>query len=107
MTALVRCGPPLPGDPADLELADRDAGVRPVDVGVQPGAGPEFEDVARLVERPDPGERAVEVADGHLGAAAEHLAERRALGEGEADVAAELGEPRLLGDRRFLAASAR
>ena len=35
--------PPARGDPADLVIADTDAAVRPVQVGVEPGAGPELE----------------------------------------------------------------
>ena len=94
--------PPLPGDQADLELANRDAGVRAVDVRVHPGAGAQLQRVARPVERPDPGECPVQVPDGQFGAAIEHLLQRVALGEGLADVPAELGEPPLLLDDGLL-----
>ena len=107
MTALVRCGRRSWAIRPILYWPTGTRPCGPVDVGVQPGAGLELQDLARLVERPDPGEGAVEVADGRLGAAAEHLAQRRRPGQGEADVAAELGEPGLLGDGLLGAPSAR
>ena len=64
--------PPLLGDQADLVLADRNPAVRAVQVGVQPGAGLEFENVPLGVERPDAGEGPVQVAHQGLGTALEH-----------------------------------
>ncbi len=55
--------------------------MRTVQVRVQPGARPQFEYAVRLVERPDAGERCVEMFDQPLGAPLEHRSKFVALNE--------------------------
>ena len=71
----------LLGDQADLVLADRNPAVRAVQVRVQPGAGPEFENVVLRVQGPDAGEGPVQVVHQRLGAALEHRPKAVALDE--------------------------
>ena len=62
----------LLGDQPDLELADRSAAVRAVQVRVHSGAGLQLQGHAGFIEHPDPGERRVEARVHGSGAFLEH-----------------------------------
>ena len=49
-------------------MSDRDAPVGPINVSVDPGADLQLEHVLLRIERPDAGERRIEVLDNGLGA---------------------------------------
>ena len=67
----------LPGDEADLELADGNPSVGSIQMHVQAGAGLQYQGGAGLVEGPDAGESGIEMADEGLRAALEGGAGRR------------------------------
>ncbi len=60
------------GDEPDLELTDRHAPVRAVHVGVETGAGLQFEHVVGCVVGPDAGEGGPQVDDDRFGAPLQH-----------------------------------
>ena len=55
-------GTPVPGDHPDLVASQRHVAVGAVDVGIHAGARLQLQDLAGVVERPDTGQRDIEVA---------------------------------------------
>ena len=85
--------PPVLGDEADLRLAHLHPRVRAVDAGVQPGARLQLELSGVSADRPDAGERGVQVLHQHLGAALERALQRLALDQRRAHVSAQRRQP--------------
>ena len=79
------------GDLADLELAERNPTMRPVEVSVQPGAGLQVEGGKRLVQSPDAGKGPVEVLDQRLGAGLQHGPQRSITGQSNTDLGLKSG----------------
>src|SRR5208283_1749135 len=80
-------GTALLDDQAELRPAvDRHATEGPVGASVQPGGGPQFQDVLRLVDRPDAGEGRVHVVHQRLGAGLEDAGKRVGPGQGDTHV---------------------
>ena len=81
------------GDAPDLEVADLDPAMGPVEMRVHPGARLQEQHVFRFVEGPHPGERSVQVFDQPLDATPENCRQRLGAAEMDADLAAHGGEP--------------
>ncbi len=79
-TAVIgQMGPPLLGDEPDLELADRTRACGPSMCVYIPALAWSTSTSPAVIERPDPRERAVEVADHRLAAMPEHVGQAVAL----------------------------
>src|SRR5262249_26467065 len=59
-------------DKANLELTNSDASVFAIQVGVKTGTSLKFQDILLVVERPDAGERGIEMTDHGFSALLEH-----------------------------------
>ena len=88
----------LLGDQANLSLADADTGVRAIELGIKSRACLQLQKVI-ITERPDPGQRGVEMADDGLAAVLEDAGCLIALGQGNGDVGRQGCEPSSLGQR--------
>ncbi len=95
-------GLPLLGDQADLVLADRNPAVRPVQVRVHPGAGPQFQNGICLVEHPDAGERPAQVLHQRHGATVEHRPQVIRLNQRLPDCRIQGEEAHPFGQRRLV-----
>jgi hypothetical protein len=89
-------GLPLPGDQPDLVPAHGHPAVSAVGVRVQAGAGLQFQNALRLVQRPDAGEGPAQVPDHRLGALPEHVRQAVAPAQGQPDIPAECRQAQLL-----------
>ena len=98
-------GTPVPGDRPDLVASQGHAAVGAVDVGVHAGARLQLEDFAGVVQRPDAGQRHVEVAHQRLGALLQHGSHATALCQGDSHVRGQLRQTRPL-EQRGLAPAA-
>ena len=76
----------LLSDASDLEGPERDAGMLPIEMGVQSSAGVQHEDLGRFVEHPDPDEGRVEARSYRRAAIVQALVERNRSHQRAADV---------------------
>jgi hypothetical protein len=89
-------GFPLLGDQADLVLTHGHLAMSAVGVRVQAATGLEFQHVLRFVQRPDAGQRPIQVPDHRPGALAEHVRQVVALAHGQPNIPAERRQAQLL-----------